>query len=167
MALFEALWRAGEEFGIRPFGSRALLSLAREKNFGTWAREFRPIYGPFEADLGRFVDLTKNEFIGRAGAAAEMAAPKRTRVSFVVDATDADALGDEAVWKDGQVVGWITSGGYCHNAQCSLAIGYVPSETLADGAATAKWEVEILGDRRQARLQLEPLFDAKAERMRG
>ncbi len=67
VALFTALWNAGQEFGIRPFGSRALLSLAREKNFGTWAREFRPIYGPFEADLGRFVDLSKNDFIGRAG----------------------------------------------------------------------------------------------------
>ena len=167
VALFEALWAAGEEFGMRPFGSRALLSLAREKNFGTWAREFRPIYGPFEADLGRFVDLTKNDFIGRAGAAADKAGPKRTRVSFVIDALDADALGDEAVWKDGKVVGWITSGGYCHHAEKSLAIGYVPTETLGNGAAAAKWEVEILGDRRAAKLQLEPLFDPKAERMRG
>ncbi len=167
VALFEALWSAGHQFSIRPFGSRALLSLAREKNFGTWAREFRPIYGPFEADLGRFVDLTKNDFIGRSGAAADKAAPKRQRVSFVVEATDADALGDEAVWKDDKVVGWITSGGYCHHTEKSLAIGYVPSETLGNGAAVAKWEVEILGDRRAARLQLEPLFDPKAERMRG
>ena len=167
VALFEALWAAGEEFGIRPFGSRALLSLAREKNFGTWAREFRPIYGPFEAGLGRFVDLTKNDFIGRAGAAADKASPKRTRVSFVVDATDADALGDEAVWKDGKVVGWITSGGYCHHAEKSLAIGYVPTETLGNGAAAANWEVEILGDRRAAQLQLDPLFDPNAERLRG
>ncbi len=57
VAVFNALWAAGEEFGIKPFGSRALMSLAREKNFGSWSREFRPIYGPYEADLGRFVDL--------------------------------------------------------------------------------------------------------------
>ena len=168
VALFNAIWEAGQEFGIRPFGSRALLSLAREKNFGTWAREFRPIYGPFEADLGRFVDLSKNDFVGRSGASKEkQEGPKRQRVSFVVDATDADALGDEAVWKDGKVVGWITSGGYCHAAGKSLAIGYVPSETLANGGASAKWEVEVLGEMRPAKLQLEPLFDPKAERMRG
>jgi dimethylglycine dehydrogenase len=168
VALFTALWEAGQEHGIRPFGSRALLSLAREKNFGTWAREFRPIYGPFEADLGRFVDLTKNDFIGRTEAAKEKRdGPKRTRVSFVVDASDADAIGDEAVWKDGNVVGWITSGGYCHHADRSLAIGYVPTESLANGADKATWEIEILGEMRPARLQLEPLFDPKAERMRG
>ncbi len=165
--LFEALWAVGEEFGIRPFGTRALLSLSKEKNFGTWAREFRPIYGPFEADLGRFVDLSKNDFIGRAGAAAEKSNPPRQRVTFVVDATDADAIGDEAVWKDGKVVGWITSGAYAHHCEASLAIGYVPTETLANGAADAKWEIEILGERRPAKLQLEPLFDPKAERMRG
>ncbi len=168
VALFTALWDAGQEFGIRPFGSRALLSLAREKNFGTWSREFRPIYGPFEADLGRFVDLSKNDFIGRAGAAKEKEeGPKRARVSFVVDAGDADAIGDEAVWKDGNVVGWITSGGYCHHADKSLAIGYVPTEVLGNGAEKAKWEIEILGEMRKAKLQLEPLFDPKAERMRG
>ncbi|MEZ5923036.1 MAG: FAD-dependent oxidoreductase [Hyphomicrobiaceae bacterium] len=168
VGLFTALWEAGQEFGIKPFGSRALLSLAREKNFGTWAREFRPIYGPFEADLGRFVDLSKNDFIGRSGAAKEKEeGPKRTRVSFVVEATDADAIGDEAVWKDGKVVGWITSGGYCHHADRSLAIGYVPTDVLGSGADKAKWEIEILGEMRAAKLQLEPLFDPKAERMRG
>ena len=168
VALFDALWEAGREFGMRPFGSRALLSLAREKNFGTWSREYRPIYGPFEADLGRFVDLTKNDFIGRAEAVREKTqAPRRRRVSFVVDARDADAIGDEAVWKDGKVVGWITSGGYCHHADCSFAMGYVPSEALESGADQAKWEIEIIGERRPARLQLVPLFDPEAKRMRA
>ena len=168
VALFEALWKAGQAYGIKPFGSRALMSLAREKLFGTWAREFRPIYGPFEAGLGRFVDLAKNDFIGRAGAAAEKdKGPERQRVAFVVDAKDADAIGDEAVWKDGKVVGWITSGGYCHHADRSIAIGYVPSTALADGSDKAKWEIEIIGQRLPARLQLTPLFDADAKRMRS
>lgn len=167
-ALFEALWSAGEPHGIKPFGSRALLSLAREKNFGTWAREYRPIYGPFEADLGRFVDLTKNDFIGRAGAAADKEnAGGRRRVSFVVEAGDADAIGDEPIWKDGKVVGWITSGGYCHHARVSHATGYLPAAELAAGAATASWEIEIIGERRKARLQPKPLFDPSGARMRA
>ena len=168
VAVFNALWEAGMEFGIKSFGSRALMSLAREKNFGSWSREFRPIYGPYEADLGRFVDLSKNDFIGRAGAAAEKEkGPQRKRVSFVVDAGDADAIGDEAVWKNGKVVGWITSGGYCHHAGKSIAIGYVPSDTLGRDAESATWEVEIIGVRLPAKLQLAPLFDPDAKRMRG
>jgi dimethylglycine dehydrogenase len=167
IALFDALYEAGREYAIRPFGSRALLALAREKNFGTWAREFRPLYGPYEADLGRFVDLSKNDFIGRAGAAAEKErGPDRRRVAFIVEATDADAIGDEAVWKEDKVVGWITSGGYCHHAACSLAIGYVSSEALADNIDAARWEIEIIGERRRARVQRTPLFDPSGQRMR-
>jgi len=161
------LWDAGQEFGIRPFGSRALLSLAREKGFGTWAREFRPIYGPFEAGLGRFVALGKTDFIGKAAAAREQVeGPKRQRVTFVVDADDADAIGDEAVWKDGKVVGWITSGGYCHHVDCSYATGYVASDALAD-SENARWQLEILGEMRDARLQHEPLLDPQGTRMTG
>jgi len=165
VALFEALWQAGQGFGIRPFGSRALLSLAREKGFGTWAREFRPIYGPFEAGLGRFVALDKGDFIGRAAAQAEQSErSKRQRVSFVVDADDAEAMGDEAVWKDGKVVGWITSGGYCHHVGCSYATGYVDSDALTP-STNASWQLEILGVLRDARLLLEPLLDPEGKRM--
>lgn len=167
-ALFEALWAAGRDFGVKPFGSRALMSLAREKSFGSWSREFRPIYGPYEAGLGRFVDLTKNDFIGRGAAAEEKAkGPLRQRVAFVVDAGDADAIGDEAVWKNGKVVGWITSGGYCHHVGCSIALGYVPSAELAAGTDADTWAVEIIGERRAARIQSVPLFDPDAKRMRG
>ena len=152
---------------MRPFGSRALLSLAREKGFGTWAREFRPIYGPFEAGLGRFVALGKDDFIGRAAALHEHSeGPKRQRVTFVVDADDADAIGDEAVWKDGKVVGWITSGGYCHYVNCSYASGYVASDALAQPAG-ARWQIEILGELHEARLQGEPLLDPQGTRMVG
>jgi dimethylglycine dehydrogenase len=168
VAAFDALWEAGREFGMKPFGSRALLSLAREKGFGSWAREFRPIYGPFEAGLDRFVALDKGDFIGRDAAAAEKASgPARKRVGFTVDAGDADAIGDEAVWKDGEVVGWITSGGYCHHAGASYATGYVPAERLSPDAAQATWEIEILGERRRARLQFEPLFDPAGARARS
>jgi dimethylglycine dehydrogenase len=168
VSLFEALWSAGRDFGMKPFGTRALMSLAREKNFGSWSREFRPIYGPFEAGLGRFVDLTKNDFIGREAAAKEKAdGPARRRVTFIVEADTADAIGDEAVWKDGKVVGWITSGGYCHSAKRSVAMGYVASAAFDGDSSGARWEIEIIGQRRPAALQDEPLFDAEARRMRA
>ncbi len=172
--LYEKVMEAGAEFGIRNFGMRALLSLRLEKNWPTWFRELRPIYGPFEADAGRFVDLKKNDFIGREAAAREKEdGGKLRRVTFVVEAArgkeGADVLGDEPIWHDGpggaKVVGWVTSGGYAHYVDRSLAQGYVPKELAENGASG--FEIEILGERRAATIQPEPLFDPEGTRMRG
>ncbi len=103
-------------------------ALRLEKGFGTWAREFRPIYGPEEAGLGRFIDWGKGDFVGRGAAEtakADGGGPLRL-VTFAIDAGDADAIGDEPVWHDGKVVGWVTSGGYGHGVGRSLALAYVP-----------------------------------------
>ncbi len=164
LRLYTAIMAAGEDQGIRNFGMRALLCLRLEKHFGTWYREFRPIYGPFEAGLERFVRLDKADFIGREAALREQAeGPKRRRVFMEVDATDADVLGDEPIWVDGKVVGWVTSGGYGHGVGQSLAQGYIPSELVRPGLAL---EIEILGERRPARLQDAPPFDPEGLRMR-
>ncbi|TKT79094.1 FAD-dependent oxidoreductase [Aquamicrobium sp. LC103] len=211
--VYGALKQAGEEFGIVDFGMRALLAMRLEKNFPTWFRELRPIYGPFEGTMDRFIRLEKNDFIGREAAAREKAeGPKLRRVSLVVDALDADVMGDEPIWAkvgatdygtvekphgygaprfdvagkeargsaaaqgasavrgiaDGEwrVVGWVTSGGYGHHVKKSLAQGYVPA-ALADDESEGLFEIEILGHRRPARINIEPLFDPKGERMRA
>jgi len=164
-ALYALLREAGADLGIRLFGARALNSLRLEKGFGSWAREYRPIYGPYEAGLGRFVDLKKNDFIGRDAAAREKQdGPQRRLVTFVVDAADADAIGDEPVWRDGKVVGWITSGGYAHYVGRSVALGYVPAALAGE---RDDFEVEILGDRRRAQLAPQPLLDPQGLRMRS
>jgi len=165
--LFDTLMEAGEKHGIRPFGARALNSLRLEKGFGAWATEYRPIYGPYEAGMGRFVKLDKNDFVGRAPAAEEQAAgPKRRLVAFAVADGDADAAGDEPVWHGEQVVGWVTSGGYGHTVGRSIALGYVPAASAEDTGEEA-FAIEILGERRPATLLAEPLVDPKGERMRG
>ncbi len=95
-----------------------------EKSFGTWAREYRPIYGPYEAGLGRFVDLKKGDFIGRAAAAEEKEqGGERRLIALRGGCADADAIGDEPIWHDGQVVGWVTSGGYGHSVGKSHRAG--------------------------------------------
>jgi dimethylglycine dehydrogenase len=92
----------------------------------------------------------------------------RRLVTFIVDASEADAIGDEPVWHDGNVVGWITSGGYGHCVGKSLALGYVPAAIAsAASSATSGFEIEILGERRPAIVALEPLYDPKGERMRS
>ncbi|RWP76504.1 FAD-dependent oxidoreductase [Mesorhizobium sp.] len=211
--VYKAIKDAGEEFGLVNFGMRALLSMRLEKNFPTWFRELRPIYGPFEGAMDRFIKLEKNDFIGREAAAKEQTeGPKRRRVSFIVDAADADVMGDEPIWAkvggkdfgtvekphgygaprfdisgkevrgsraaegasavrgivdgDWRVVGWITSGGYAHYVQKSMAQGYVPA-ALAENESAGLFEIEILGHRRPARINVEPPFDPSGEKMRA
>jgi dimethylglycine dehydrogenase len=163
-ALYHLLMKAGRDYGLKLFGGRALNALRIEKGFGTWAREFRPIYGPFEAGLGRFVALEKGEFVGRAAAADEKEKGGALRlVCFKVAAGDADAIGDEPIWHEGQPVGWVTSGSYGHRIGASLALGYVPA---ALAAADSGFEIEIIGERRAAVRLDEAPFDPAGSSMR-
>ena len=167
--VFAHILEAGRDLGLGLFGMRALLALRLEKGFGTWFAEFRPIYGPIEADLGRFVDFAKGPFIGREAALRERdEGPARRRVTLEIEAGDADAHADEPIWHDGTVVGWVTSGGYGHYVQKSLAQGYVPTKLLeGDGVdGVGRFEVEILGERRPARVLSAPPFDPAGRRMR-
>ncbi len=165
VALYRVLNDAGAAFGLRPFGMRAMMSLRLEKSFGAWLREYKPDYTPAETGLDRFVNFDKGDFIGREAAlAARQTPPGRRLVTLVVEADDADVWADEPIWRDGEVVGFVTSGGYAHFADKSVALGFVPVPMIAPGAA---FEIEILGDMRPATLITEPLFDPKGERMRG
>ena len=67
-------------------------------------------------------------------------------------------LGDEPIWHNDDVIGWVTSGGYCHHQQQSVALGYIPGEKHGESKGFA---IEILGDRRPAEMHREPLFDPK------
>ncbi len=167
--LFDSIMAAGAEHGIRMFGGRALDSMRFDKGWGSWATEYRPIYDPFEANMGWMVKLDKGDFIGRdAAAAAKAAGAKRKLVTFSMDAGSgddaADCIGNEPIWHDGAVVGWITSGGFAHHSGLSMALGYVPTEVAtSDGP----WEIEVVGVRRSATRLDEPPFDPSGSRMRS
>ncbi|MEI2300617.1 GcvT family protein [Ensifer sp. MJa1] len=164
--LFELLMEKGAAFGVRLFGLRALNALRVEKSFGSWSREYRPLYGPVEAGLSRFVATGKRaDFIGKAAAVTEKAEGGALRLrTFIIEARDADVIGDEPIYLDGVVRGWVTSGGYAHASGVSVAMGYVPRE-IAD--RSDGWSIELLGEILPARLQPQPLFDANGERMRA
>ena len=164
--LWDVLSEAGGDLGLRPFGMRAMMSLRLDKWFGSWGREYSPDYTPCETGLDRFIRWNKDaDWIGRAAAMAEKASgPKRKLVSFVVEATDADVVAWEPIWLDGAVAGFCTSGGYSHFTGLSVAQGFLPADRVQDGLAV---EIEILGERRAARVHLTPLFDAEGARMRG
>lgn len=156
--LWDTLTEAGRDLGLRPFGMRAMMSLRLDKWFGSWGREFSPDYTPGETGLDRFIRWNKPaDWIGKAAATAEKASgPRRRLVSFVVDATDADVVAWEPIWLDGAVLGFCTSGGYSHTTGQSLAMGFLPADRVADGLAC---EIEILGERRPARVHLAPIWD--------
>jgi dimethylglycine dehydrogenase len=163
-ALYDALQDAGRAVDLKPFGGRALNAMRIEKSFGTWAREYRPIYGPFEAGLDRFVDFKKSEFIGRNAAAEQKESGGALRlVTFAIDAADADAIGDEPIWHDGKAVGWVTSGAYGYRVDRSLALGYVPAALANAGSG---FEIEIIGERCQAQRLAGAAYDPSGALMR-
>jgi dimethylglycine dehydrogenase len=201
--VYDGLKQAGAAFDIRDFGMRALLSMRLEKNFPTWFAELRPIYGPYEGAMERFIKLNKSDFIGRAAASIELSeGPKLSRTSFLISDGTCDVMGDEPIWAktsktfdsidpphghgaprfdasgtevagsdaqhDGewQVVGWVTSGGYAHSVGASMAQGYIPTE-LSEMGDEGLFEIEILGERRAAKIAVDAPFDPKGERMRA
>ncbi|GIT92122.1 glycine cleavage system protein T [Jannaschia pagri] len=165
-SLFDALMASGAAHGIKPFGLRALNAMRLEKSYGGWGTEFRPLYGPVEAGLDRFVAYTKaTEFVGKEAAVSERATGGTKRLcSFVVEAVDADVMHDEPIWLGDERVGYVTSGGFAHHAGVSMALGYVDK---AHANADGPWTVELLGERLPMRPQPVALFDANGARQRG
>jgi len=166
VALYHTLSEAGSDLGLRPFGMRAMMSLRLEKNFGSWMNEFKPDYTPLETGMDRFVAYNKNaDFIGKQAAWDEKEnGVARKLCAFIVDANDADVAGYEPIWHDGKVVGFVTSGGYAHYSQKSVAFGFLPSEKADDNLEV---EIELLGEMRKAVSYSRPLFDADRSRVLG
>jgi dimethylglycine dehydrogenase len=163
--LYDDLRDAGRDLGLVHFGGRALSSLRLEKGYGSFNKDFRPDYTPAETGLDRFVDFAKADFAGRDAALAERASgPKRKFVVMEVADADAEAVGYESIMKNGNAVGYVTSGAYGHCIDKSLAAGYVPTALAKDGET---FEIDILGQVRSATIRLQPLYDPAGVRLRG
>jgi dimethylglycine dehydrogenase len=157
--LFEALFKAGEEFGIGMAGMRAMESLRMEKSYRMWGSDLTRDYTPFEAGLDRFVRLNKGDFIGKAALEKQLAegVPHRFVTLEVHGVTDADPLGNEPLFAaDGRMVGRATAGYYGHVLQKSLAIGYIAPEFAEVGTELS---IEILGERKRATVVVESPYD--------
>jgi dimethylglycine dehydrogenase len=165
VGLYEALRAAGAEHGIADVGLRAADSLRLEKAYRVWGADLNTEVTPLEAGLDRLVALDKGEFVGRAALLRQQKEGVRSRLAtLVVEAADADCWGSEAVWADGRVVGITSSGGHGHWLGRSLALAYLEGERAIPGAAV---EVDILGERRPARVVAEPPYDPEGLRPRS
>jgi dimethylglycine dehydrogenase len=164
LKLYETVMEAGADLGIKLYGARALMSLRLEKNWGVWTLDFRPDFTPAESGLDAFINWDK-EFIGRQAAMQERSrGPQKRLVTMIVETQDIDVSNDEAILKDGECVGYVTSGGYAHTLGCSVALGYVPT-ALAGG--NTELEVEINGEMYTASVVDRPLYDPEGGKMRG
>ena len=165
-AIYDMLFEAGAEFGIRPFGIRAMDSMRLEKSYRLIPRELSIEYSALESGLDRFVQLNKGEFIGRQGLTEWR--EKGFANSFVTlevhGVTHSDARGSEAIWQGDEVVGRATSGGYGWRLGKSLALAMLRPELAALGTEV---EIQILGDRYKATVIEESPFDPENARLKA
>jgi dimethylglycine dehydrogenase len=146
IALFDQLMEAGKEFGIRPYGIKAMSSLSIEKSYRLIPRELSIEYSAYESGLDRFVHPNKGQFIGRDALVAGR--EKGLNWNFVtmevlgVTDADSDARGSEPIYAEGQLIGRATNGGYGWRCGKSLALAMVKPDYAATGT---ELDIKILG----------------------
>lgn len=163
--IFDALFKAGADLGLKPFGIRAMDSMRLEKSYRMVGTELSIEYSAYESAMDRFVKTDKGDFLGRdALLASKEAGLGNLLVTLEVSGVDdADALGNNALLKDGQIMGRATGGGYGFRVQKSLALGMVRPEYSQPGTTL---DIEILGKTYAATVIPDSPFDARNERLR-
>jgi dimethylglycine dehydrogenase len=166
IAIFDRLMEAGAEFGIKPFGIRAMTAMAVEKSYRLIPRELSIEYNAYESGLDRFIKPDKGDFIGRdAVVKAKDEGLKWSFVTLEVDGvTDADARGNEAIYRNGKLVGRATHGAFGFRIGKSIALAMVRPDCAAEGTAL---EIKILGQIHQARVIAESPYDAENVKLRA
>ena len=146
VALFDQLMQAGKEFGIKPFGIKAMSSLSIEKSYRLIPRELSIEYSAYESGLDRFVHPNKGQFIGRDALVA--AREKGLNWNFVtlkvlgITENDSDARGSEPIYANGKLIGRATNGGYGWRVGESLALAMVKPDYAEQGK---ELDIKILG----------------------
>jgi dimethylglycine dehydrogenase len=145
VALFDLLMGAGREFGIRPYGIKAMSALSIEKSYRLVPRELSIEYSAYESGLDRFVHPNKGQFIGRDALVAGR--EKGLSWNFVtmqvhgVTDADSDTRGSEPIYSAGKLAGRATNGGFGWRVNKSLALGMVRPEFAQPGN---ELEIKIL-----------------------
>lgn len=164
--IFDKLIEAGAEFDIKPFGIRAMTAMALEKSYKLIPRELSVEYSAFESGLDRWISFKKPEFQGRDGLLRRKEeGPKWKLVTLeVLDVTDADARGSEAIYRDGTLVGRATSGGYGWRVGKSLALAMIQPDHAHIGT---ELEIAILGTMHRAVIIPDSPFDPDNNALRS
>lgn len=162
---------AGQEFGIANAGYRAIETLRLEKGYRAWGGDIGPDYTPLEAGLGWAVKFKKGTpFLGREALEVQKRnGVKKLLATFTVDDPAVILLGRETIYRNGERVGWLASGGYGHTLGQPIGLGYVrnPAGVDEDFVLSGTYELEVAGERVHANVHLAPLHDAKMERIKA
>src|SRR5690606_17004021 len=160
--VYDALFEAGADLGLKDAGYLALESLRAEKGYRAWGHDLSPDDTPLEAGLGFAVKLDKGDFIGREALLRQREAGL-TRRMVVLTLEDPEALPfhDEPVYRAGELVGRVTSAAYGHSLGCAVAFAYV----AAGQGLSGTYDIDIAGRRFSARVHLRPPYDPQGAKL--
>lgn len=167
--VFEAIEAAGTDAGLKLCGLHTLDSCRIEKAFRHFGHDITDEDHVLEAGLGFAVKTSKGDFLGRDAVLRKKdAGLSRRLVQFRLTDPEPLLFHNEAIVRDGEIVGTVTSGNYGHHLGGAVGLGYVPSEgqSAADVLAS-RYEIEIAGERFAADASLQPMYDPRAERVRA
>ncbi len=162
--LYEEITKAGADYGLEMVGYRAIESLRLEKSYRAMYRDLNVEYTALESGLDRFLHFDKEAFIGCAALLQQKKEGIRQRlVTLRVETVDADAYMNEGVYKNGSLVGRVTSGAHSHHFGHCIAMAYLDIDYSAEGT---ELEIPILGERRGATVIAESPYDPGNQRPR-
>jgi 4-methylaminobutanoate oxidase (formaldehyde-forming) len=169
--VYDALMEAGAAHGISNAGYRAIESLRLEKGYRIWSRDVTPEDSPLEAGLGWAVKLGGDtKFLGREALLAQRAAGKLCKrlATFTVPGQDTHLLGRETLYRDGEKVGWLTSGGHGYTIDAAIGMGYIrnPDGLDKDFILSGSYELDVANQRVPCQVHLGALYDPRSERVR-
>ncbi|GLK56418.1 4-methylaminobutanoate oxidase (formaldehyde-forming) [Methylopila capsulata] len=168
--VYDALMAAGADLGIANAGYRAIETLRLEKGYWASGSDVGPDHTPFEAGFGWAVALGKTaDFLGRdALRAAQGQRLKKRLAGFTVDDPSIVLLGRETIYRNGERVGWLSSGGFGHTLGKPIGYGYVrqPEGGLDEAfVLSGAYELDVATVRVPATVHLAPLYDPEMRRM--
>ena len=169
--VYAALMQAGAAFGLANAGYRATETLRLEKGYRAWGADIGPDHTPFEAGLGWAVKLKTNQpFMGRSALELHARAPlKKWLCAFTVDDPQVLLLGRETIYRNGERVGWLGSGGYGHTLKTNIGYGYVrrPEGVTREYLQSGSYELEVATERVPCKLHLGPRYDPTMVRIKA
>ncbi len=167
--VFEAMHEAGQDMGLKLCGMHMMDSCRIEKGFRHFGHDITCEDHVVDAGLGFAVKVDKgSDFIGReAVMARKESGPKNRLVQFRLTDPEPLLFHNEPIVRDGEYVGYLSSGNYGHTLGGAIGLGYVPceGEKPADVLAST-YEIDVCGVKVQAEASLKPMYDAKSERVK-
>jgi len=161
--IYDRIMAAGAERGLVHAGYHALNSLRMEKAYRHWSHDITDEDSPLEAGLGFVIKFDKSGgFIGREALLAQRERGlSRRLLQLCLNDPVPLIYHNEPIWRDGELVGHITSGAYGHTLGGAVGLGYVSLEPGAsdEAALSGQFEVEVACERVPAEVSLRPLYD--------